>query len=215
MGYSVVAMRARDCPDGSAGKGSAPFDVLLARARRKDPRAIEALHARFAGLVLMRIRSRLPPVLRVRYDSTDIAQSVIAELIGRLDTFEDRGEAAFRHWLYTVAEQKIRTKLRRLRDARGMRREVGLSGELIDSACSPEAGPATRVGAAEERAQVRELVGRIDGESRELIRLRVDEERSFAEIAERLSLPTADAARMRFQRVVARLRDRWGEAPGD
>jgi RNA polymerase sigma-70 factor (ECF subfamily) len=217
MGYIVVPMNVRDCsdPDGREPREMTPFDILLERARQKDPRAIEALHARFAGLVLARIRSRLSPALRRRYDSTDIAQSVVVELIGRLHTFEDRGEEAFRHWLYTVAEHKIRSKLRRLRDATGRRREVALSGEVVETTRSPNAGPITSAEAAEERAQVRAEIGRVDDETRELIRLRIDEEQSFAQIAERLSLPSADAARMRFTRAVSRLRDRWRDSASD
>ena len=191
---------------------SLSFEALLRSAREGDAEAVGALHARFAGIVLARIRARLSRDLRVHYDSTDIAQSVVIELLRHLDGFDDRGEAAFRHWLYTVAENKIRHKLRRLRDATGRRREVGISDDVARRARSEDDGPITSAGKEEERARVRDLVGQVDEQSRDLIRMRIDEGLSFAAIAVRLDLPSADAARMRFTRAMARLRDRWDDA---
>src|SRR5688572_8347437 len=87
---------------------------LIAAARSGDDVSAVALWSRYGAVVRGAIRKRLSPSLRRRYDTDDIAQSVFADLLRDLARFEDRGENAFKHWLYLKAENKVRDKLRRV-----------------------------------------------------------------------------------------------------
>lgn len=53
----------------------------------------------------MRLRSG--PAVRARDSSSDLVQSVCAEVLTERSSFQFRNEAAFRRWLYQAAEHKI------------------------------------------------------------------------------------------------------------
>src|SRR5262245_22536778 len=88
------------------------FSLLLQRAKHGERDALGELHQRYAPLVLARIRDGFRPDLRRRFDPEDLSQSVAVEVLRDLGRFEDRGEAAFRHWLYIKAESKVAARLR-------------------------------------------------------------------------------------------------------
>jgi RNA polymerase sigma factor (sigma-70 family) len=186
------------------------FNEILEGARRGREDAVAELYRQHTQPVLARIRSRLTPELRRRYDSLDIAHSVMVELLQNLDRFQDRGEVAFRRWLYTTAENSIRSKLRRMRDVEGTSREIPLSNAVEQTARSEKRGPATDAGDRDERVRLRHLIDEMEERHREILRLRLDERCSFAEIAERLGAPCANAARMRYARALGVLREKWG-----
>ena len=59
-----------------------------------------------------------------------------------------------------------------------------------------------------ENAQaVRDALARLSEQDREILQLRSDHQLAFGEIAHRLELPSADAARMRFVRALRRFAD--------
>lgn len=98
-----------------------PTELLVAAAGRQDRAAIEQLLVRHLGGLEAFVRLRMGPALRGLADAPDLVQSVCREVLEDLGGFEFRGEAAFRAWLYTCAENKLREKHRfhhaRKRDA--------------------------------------------------------------------------------------------------
>jgi len=186
------------------------FSALLVRAAAGDEEALAELHRRYQDAVRARVRARAPRMLRRRYDVHDIAQSVFVEVLRDLPRFEDRGEAAFRAWLFTKVEGKVKTKLAKmLKPAGGGRREVTAQSGVLARPVDRDAGPATHVAAGEDARRLDALVAALPPEQREIVVLRTREQLGFGAIAERLGLASADAARMRFARAVARLRDSW------
>jgi len=184
----------------------ASFGEVLRRAQRGDAAAFAEIDARHGPAILLRIRDRLPAVLRRHYDSLDLRQSVVAEVLRDIGGFEDRGEEAFRNWLYLKAENKIRSKLRKHLGAGGSRR-----AESLDDAAEPASSassPATEAGDADEAALVRAALSALDEDQRRVLAMRTELGLSFAEIAVRVGLPSADAARKRYARALLAMRGR-------
>jgi len=85
---------------------------LLEGAARQDRAAIERLLVRQLPGLEAFVRLRMGSALRSRTSPPDLVQSVCREVLEDLTGFEFRGEAPFRHWLYTRAENKLREKHR-------------------------------------------------------------------------------------------------------
>ena len=186
---------------------SGDFSELLRRARDRDPAAITELHARYQRRIRGAVRRRLGPALRRACDADDVVQSVFADVLVRLPEFEDRGEDAFRHWLYTLAEHKVATKLRRELRPEGGRRQETFGDDLRPLAGGP--GPATQAGDADDHARLRTVLGALDPAQREILALRDESGLAFDVIAQRLGLASPDAARMRYARALLALRSAW------
>lgn len=186
----------------------ASFGELLRRAQSGDSAAFAEIDARHGPAILLRIRDRLPPVLRRHYDSLDLRQSVVAEVLRDIGRFEDRGEEAFRNWLYLKAENKIRSKLRKHLGPAGSRRSESLEPDAEPP--SAASSPVTEAGDADEAARVRGVLAALDEEQRQVLAMRTELGLSFAEIAARVGLPSADAARKRYARALLVLRGRLG-----
>jgi RNA polymerase sigma-70 factor (ECF subfamily) len=184
------------------------FSDLLRRAQGGDSAAFAEIHARYERLVHGVVRRRLGPALRRKFDSVDVVQSVFEDVLRDLPRFEDRGEEKFRHWLFMKAENKVRDAHRRALDADGAPRETRLATN-DDLAPEGVAGPATQAGQADDEARLAAILSTMSAEQREVLNLHDREGLRFAEIAERLSLPSEDAARMRYGRALIELRRRW------
>ena len=130
----------------------------------------------------------------------------LPDLLAELHRFEDRGEPAFRRWLFRKVDGLVGSAWRRLLDPRGRRREEtwGPEHDVVFSAPS-EADD------AEARARLREILDGLDEETRAILVLRAQQGLAFREVAARMRLPGADAARMRYARALVVVRERWLE----
>lgn len=126
---------------------------LIDRAKDRDRRALEELLVRNLSGLEGYLRLRMGPVLRSKESGADLVQSVCREVLRDLSTFEFRGEAAFRHWLYTRARHKLLHKRRDLSaQQRDVEREQPFAGDSRDAAllsayrgvCTPSADLAAR-----------------------------------------------------------------------
>ena len=88
-----------------------PEDSWFGAAQAGDPDALDRLVARYLPQLHAFVHSRLGS-LRQREESGDVVQSVCRQLVASRQTFEFRGEAPFRAWLFTTALNKIREKHR-------------------------------------------------------------------------------------------------------
>jgi RNA polymerase sigma factor (sigma-70 family) len=84
----------------------------LVRAASRDKHALEQLLVRHLPHLTGWLRLRMGQKLRARETPEDLVQSVAREALGELSTFEWRGEAAFRHWLYTRAQHKLQDRIK-------------------------------------------------------------------------------------------------------
>lgn len=185
------------------------FGDLLRAAAAGSADARTRLHARYNRLVAARVRQRMRTALRRRFDTEDFVQSVFAEVLRDLPRFEDRGEPAFRHWLYLKAEGKLRDRSRRLPGRDGGRREATLATEDAARLRDRGAGPATEADGVESAEILRCLIETLPASQAEPLRLRYLDELPFALVAARLGLPSEAAARMRCARALVALRERW------
>lgn len=185
------------------------FTELLRRAKSGDDAAIAELHRRYAPVVGARIRQRLTPLLRRRHDTEDLAQSVFADVLCALPRVEDRGENAFRHWLLIKAENKIRDRLRRQLRRNGGRRETRLRSAVLQGLAWSGSGPPSEAVRTDDGARMRNVLASMKEVNRRALELRAQQSLPFLEVARRLGLPSADAARKRYAQALVELRTRW------
>ena len=185
------------------------FSQLLRRAQGGEREALSALYERFRGSVERAASSGLGPSLQPQYDPADIAQSVFGDLLREIPGVEDRGEAAFRGWLLVKVQNKLRMKARRQVLAGGRRREARLTTTMSAHVAARTPPPDAAAAELDDATHLNRALGALEPGQRAVIGLRIDEELPWIEVARRLGLPSPDAARVRYVRVLAALRDRW------
>lgn len=168
---------------------------LLVLARSGDPAARELLAARYLTRLRRWASGRLPDRARDKVDTVDIVQECLVRALERLDAFELRHESAFQAYLHTAILNRIKNEFRRVA-SRPPSTEV--SGREPDHAASP----LDQVIALEIIEHYAVALGRLRDEERECIRLRVDMECDYDEIARLLNKPSTDAARMAVTRAL-------------
>jgi RNA polymerase sigma factor (sigma-70 family) len=172
--------------------------VLLRRARAGDDRARGALLQRYRPVLVRWAHGRLPVHARDSLDTEDIVQNTLVRALTHLDGFEPRHDGAFLGYLCQIALNLIRDKIR----------EVGrrpLRVELGDD--HPDLGPSP-LDHAIGRDNVRryeDALARLSEDHRVSVRLRLELQYSYAEIANAMGRPTENAARLLVQRAMKRL----------
>jgi RNA polymerase sigma-70 factor (ECF subfamily) len=122
------------------------------------------------------------------HEAEDLAQRVFADAVVGLAKSEPDSEIG---WLYAVAERRFVDELRRRRRAASLPPDVGRPLELnYDRAAA--------------RAIKRAMV-RLEAPARQVVVMKLFEDRSYAEIAEQLGITEA-AAKMRLSRALRSLR---------
>jgi RNA polymerase sigma-70 factor, ECF subfamily len=180
---------------------SAPLDstaVLMQRVREGDKDSLERLIQRHLAPLRRYVSGRLPRWARDLADTDDLVQDTLLRTFSRIDAFEDRGVGALQAYLRQAVMNRLRDELRRkartpvLVDVDGL--DVPGQGSPLEEAIGAEA--AARYVAA---------LARLKPEEREAIIGRVEMEYSYADLAEMLGKPTADAARKAARRALLRL----------
>ncbi len=124
--------------DPRSPEATAEDEKLVARARRNDLAAFEALYRRHAGFA-MNLAVRIQGTA---HDAEDIVHDAFLRANERLSELREGG--AFRAWLGSIVVRLVRTRLRR-------RRFLGTLGLTnpepieLDAIASPNADPETRV----------------------------------------------------------------------
>jgi RNA polymerase sigma-70 factor (ECF subfamily) len=169
-------------------------DLLAARSRDGDPKALAILYRRFAPGLL----DYLTRVLGERSDAEDLLHETFLRIFEGQGRYEGRGR--FRSWIYTVATHLARDRLRQ------RRRRGELAAAVAEALSSrPAADPI-------EQVARQELVKRIDSALADLpasyamvFHLRVREEFSYHEIAEICDEPEG-TLRSRVHHALKRIR---------
>lgn len=132
-----------------------------------------------------------------RQDAQDVAQLVLVRAWQAIDRFE--GRAAFRTWLYTIAENQCRTFMRqrmRYLQTEHIERLIELSLEHDDS---------TVAGSYALSQAVAIALDQLGDNAREVLLLRFFHDYSLEEIAATLSI-SLSAAKMRLYRALEQFR---------
>jgi RNA polymerase sigma-70 factor (ECF subfamily) len=173
---------------------------LLDRARAGDEQALSDLFERHIPRLRKWATGRLPRWARDIADTTDLIHDTVIVTIRHLDKFEARGDGALQAYLRQAIINRIRNELRKLA-ARG-------AAATIDTAV-PDDGTSPLDAAIAQQALDRyeAALARLRPEDREAVVSRLEFGLSYAELAEALGKPTANAARMTVVRALTRLAD--------
>jgi RNA polymerase sigma-70 factor (ECF subfamily) len=158
-----------------------------------DPDAFTVVYDRHVSALFGWARAR------VGDHAADLTAEVFARAWLRRGTFRDEAEGSAMPWLYGIAQNVLLDSLRKRRIEDRARRRLGLPR-------TAEPDPAYET--IEERLSLSDAALRAIAElpqrERELLELRVVDERPYREIARRLRC-TPEAARLRVSRTLRRL----------
>jgi RNA polymerase sigma-70 factor, ECF subfamily len=185
----------REDPDGAATDRTVD---LLARAREGDRDAVDQLFARHIPLLRRWASGRLPRWARDIADTPDLVQETAFQTFTHLDTFEPRGDGALQAYLRQALVNRIRNELRRA--------ATRPAPEGLDSAvAATDTSPYEAAIARETSERYEAGLAQLNPEERDAIVTRVEFGLSYAEVAEALGKPSADAARMAVVRALVKL----------
>ena len=183
--------------------------VLLQQWYAGDREALDALMGENLEWMRRYLRRTTPKEVRQRFESLDLVQDAAVQLLRRGPRFAPENRAQFRALLSKVLLYTVRDRLDHLHAAkRNAERPERLPSVGVSRIAPVERSPTLPDAAAmreEKRTWVRLGLELVEPSEREVIELRQFQELGFEEIAERLGLASADAARMRFNRALTNL----------
>jgi len=162
-------------------------ELVVARARKGDAAALEALYRAFEGPVYTLARR----LTGTRHDAEDVLQETFLELVRSVGRF--RGDGSFAGWVRKVAASKA---LQRLRKQASRPAEAALSEELADD---------VEAVTAAERVDLRAAVEGLSPTARSVLWLHDVEGYSHEEIAAMVG-KTPSFSKSQLARAHARLR---------
>jgi RNA polymerase sigma-70 factor (ECF subfamily) len=133
-------------------------------------------------------------------DTDDLVQDTLIRSVANLGHFEARGEGALQAYLRGAVMNRIRDEIRR-------RRRTPMQSPLDSTIPSKGQTPLETAIGGEVLAKYDRALERLDPETREAVIARIEMGCSYAEIAELMDKPTADAARMMVSRALLKLAD--------
>jgi RNA polymerase sigma factor (sigma-70 family) len=131
-------------------------------------------------------------------DTDDLVQDTLIRSVANLGHFEARGEGALQAYLRGAVMNRIRDEIRR-------RRRTPHIGALDSAIPAGGQSPLETAIGAEALAKYDRALERLDPETREAVIARIEMGCSYAEVAELMQKPSADAARMMVSRALVRL----------
>ncbi|MCE9593433.1 MAG: RNA polymerase sigma factor [Planctomycetes bacterium] len=181
-----------------------PTAELIGRAQRSDKAAWQELLKRFGPTLQVAVHGRIPTALRGRFSTADVLQSAFVDVLGGLGEFKYEDDEKFGAWLKLIATRKLVDRIRsHTRLARAPEAEThpdGVDGALVGNSRTPS----EIVGDAERQAALLDALTRLAPEERDLVWLRLFEERTWPEIAKALELSISVAQR-RYAHALSRL----------
>ncbi len=191
-------------------KDTEETQILLQRVRDGDREAFEPLFALHRAYLRQVVDFRMAPRLRVRVDPSDIVQETQLEAFRRLADYVKREPMGFRLWLRkTAMEQLLMAQRRHLGAARrAVGREAPLpdrSSELLaEQFVASGTTPSQKANQDELAQTMRDALGRLSEDDREILVLRNLESLSNQEAAEVLQVQPTTASQ-RYGRALLRL----------
>lgn len=190
-----------------------PEHLLIARLRRRDAAAFEAL----VKLHQDRVYDFCVRMLQDREEAFDLTQEIFLSVHKNLDKF--RADAKLTTWIYRIARNHCLNRLKYLkRRGRGRSEEYGEVNELTitESMGGPEK-PDDVAMAKNARQLVHKAIEELDEEQRALVVLRDVEGLSYDEIMDITELPEGTVksrlhrAREKLAGILTRLEEAFGD----
>jgi len=145
--------------------------------------------------------SRMSKQLRARMTAEDVAQEILLAVHRSLAQFSGGDGRAFRAWLFTVAENRIRDLAN---EANALKRRTP------NPVSRSQTSPSGRAMATEMATRVREALTRLPEDYRRVIQLRRFEELETAEVAAAMDR-SQNAVRVLYCRAIQALRAEMGD----
>lgn len=190
------------------GEDPAPESLtrsLLRRLHEEDPDALPQLLERDLEWIEAQVRRRLGEQLRQKAETMDFVQEAVVGALRHGPRFVVSDQDQFRALMVRIVENALRKQHRfHKQQRRDVARQEPLPSESIVDLDGSRATPSKAASDAEHRAWVQLGIELLDESDREVVRLRQWEGLSFAAVGEAIGVGE-DAARMRFQRALARL----------
>lgn len=181
---------------------------LVGRARQGDSAALQALLARYLGPLRQWASRRLPYHARDLMDTDDLVQDALMRTLRKLDTYEPQGQGSFLAYLRRAVLNRVGDEIRRAQVRE--RKEDAIRGELP----TPSSPLEDAIG-RETIERYEQALADLEPDVQEAVIGRLELGLSYAEIAEAIGRPTADAARMVVNRAVRRLAEAMREFRDD
>jgi RNA polymerase sigma-70 factor (ECF subfamily) len=179
---------------------------LVRRARDGDELALERLCARYLPRLRRWAHGRTPERRRSLLDTDDLVQNTLMRTVNRIHDFEGAHEGAFQVYVRQVLLNQVRDQLRR--QMRTPDQDTALE---LDEAEHPGMSPLEEAIGQDTVDRYEAAMARLRSEEREAIVARVEMGYSYAEVAEALGKPSADAARMAVGRALRSLAKEMGD----
>jgi RNA polymerase sigma-70 factor (ECF subfamily) len=173
------------------------FD-LIERIRGGDRDALDRLIARHAAPLRRWVSGRLPRWARDLADTDDLVQDTLLRTFKKIGQFEVRGAGALQAYLRQAVMNRVRDELRH-------KARLPPTVDADDVMLKAEGSPLQEAMGREALDRYQAALSRLTEDERELIIGRVEMEYSYAELAEMLGKPSADAARKAARRAILRL----------
>lgn len=173
---------------------------LLRQVRGGDDGARDRLVRRFLPILTNWARGRLPGAARDLAETDDLVQVTLLRALDKVDRFEYRREGAFLAYLRQILLNSIRYEIRRM----GNRPAKETLDDRLDGTLEEEPPVLKDSGAGTVEAYESALQT-LPEVQREAVILRVEFGYSYAQIAEAVESPSANAARMMVSRALVRL----------
>jgi RNA polymerase sigma-70 factor (ECF subfamily) len=176
-------------------------DLRVSPLSSPDPRAWERLIEQAGpAAIIVRIQGRMGPALLARLAPEDVWQETLLHAWRDRERHEWKGLAAFKGWLVSIAENRIRDAL----DLAGAQKRGALAAPIedptpLDEWARTSSTPSRHAAHREEAAALWDALQSLPEELREVLRLRLFEGVSPPDIARRLDLGLA-AVKHRLRR---------------
>jgi len=171
---------------------------LMRRVRAGDRDSLERLMERHLAPLRRYVTGRLPRWARDLGDTDDLVQDTLLRTFSRMDAIEVRGPGSLQAYLRQAVMNRLRDELRR-------KGRVPALVDVNDLELAGGGSPLEETMGSEALARYMAALARLEPAEREVIIGRVEMEYSYAELADILGKPTADAARKAAQRALLRL----------
>jgi len=166
-------------------------NALTRRSRDGDAEAFAELYRRYLPPIYRFILRRVGRDVAL---TEDLTSQVFLEALNGLDGYHERGQ--FIAWLFTITRRRIADRFRKP--------EVDSLEDIPESLLGIPDGLEQH----ENMTRLKQILGTLDEEKRELLQLRFSAELGFADIAAVTGKSEA-AVKMSFYRVLNELRAQW------
>jgi len=176
---------------------------VIARAQQRDPEAFDALVQAYST----RLYGYFYRQTGVSHDAEDLLQELFVRVVRMIGEYEHEGR--FDAWLFRIATNLVRDRLRRAKTTPAIGQEPGLQGRggdmLTQQPDLKSSDPGEGLYKAEQMDRLQSAIGQLSEAEREVILLRHFSQLSFRQIADLMDTPLGTAL-ARAHRGLIRLR---------